>query len=450
MWGAFLRISVFYTHTLSLSHMLRSHGHFASLLRSAKNLPCALSIHGDLLHRGLEQNAFLCNLLLRAYGALGALRELSSVFDSFPLHLKDHFSWNFAIRSFAENGKFEVCRRIFNQMAMEGMCPDRFILVGVLDAFEKEQELEEGRRLHACIRGTELETDTVVGTAFVNMYSKCGSLHDAEILFDKLFEQDVVSFNAMIATFDLFGKTKDAFQLFNQIYQQALLPEKVTFLNMLLACTTEKVDLYVGKRLHALCVFSEFINESSVGTAVISMYGKCGKVDDARRVFDNFLDVNTVLWTSIIAAHAFNGQGKESVFLFGLMRQKFVPDEIAFLSILAACSHAGLIDEGNYFLQCMKNETSLSSSLVGHYGCMIDLLGRAGQLDEAEALLENIPQDPSVGSYTALLGACRYRPDVACAERTANRAFSVGLKSSSPYVMLSNIYATECKLNIAE
>ena len=420
---------------------------FASTLTACNSFKEVLLTHTFIIEDGLELNVFIGTTLINTYGKCGSCKDAEIVF--FGMSEQNVIAWNAMIAVYNQHAKGTDILRAARAMEMQGLMPTNVTFVGILELCGEEGWLVEALRVHVHILFIGLEEDISVGNALITMYGKCKEIEKAQKVFTNLLTRDVVSWTSMIKLCAQEGRGSEVFETFEKMQEEGIGPDEVTYITVLFACARHS-KLSEGEEIYSFAVKQGYDKNVSIATVVISMYGKCGKVDDARRVFDQFLDVNTVLWTSIIAAHAFNGQGKESVFLFGLMRQKFVPDEIAFLSILAACSHAGLIDEGNYFLQCMKNEPSLSSSLVDHYGCMIDLLGRAGQLNEAEALLENIPQEPSVGSYTALISACRYRPDVACAERTANRAFSGGLKSSSPYVMLSNIYATDCKLNITE
>eukprot|EP00249_Psilotum_nudum_P015210 c25216_g11_i1 orf=2-868(+) len=177
------------------------------------------------------------------------------------------------------------------------------------------------------------------------------------------------------------------------------------------------------------------------------MYGKCGNVDDAKSVFNKMPQWDVVSWTAMIAAYAYNGRAKLAIELFRQLEfEGVIPNEITFLHILTACSHAGLVDEGRHFFTSMSGHYSIRPTLE-HYGCMVDLLGRAGLLDEAEDMINNMPAQPNAIIWMALLGACQIHCDVERGERAAEHAFFLDPENAAPYVSLSNIYAAAGRWN---
>lgn len=412
---------------------------YASLLRScgtAKGLKDGMCVHARIIQNGFNQNAFLGNLLVQMYGNCGALDEASAVFASLPY--RDHFGWNFLIRSYAANWLATESLQLYERMLLEGVLPDRFILVGVLSVYASHENIAAGRLFHACIAGSGLELDPVIGTAFMNMYAKCGSLEDAWTFFNKLSEQDMVAFNAMIAAFDQSGQGMDALQLFNQMQQQAVFPGRVTFLNILSACTTEET-LAEGKRLHACCVCSEFNAHFSVGTALVGMYGKCNSVEDARRTFDTMIEHDVVSWNAMITVYVQHGHIKQALQLFEEMqRQGVMPDTITFISVLDACANQGVplddkwiqanikgtaagsdVEVGtavvNMYSKCGNLECAWETFIavpnrnIASWNTMILAFLREGKLDSALQITEEMHQNgvvPNKFTYVAILDAC--------------------------------------------
>ena len=192
---------------------------------------------------------------------------------------------------------------------------------------------------------------------------------------------------------------------------------------------------------------SSFEADIIVGTALLNMYGKCGALEDACRVFDNHLSLrDTIAWTIMISIYAQHGRAKESLSLFDKMRKEGVePNEVTYISILNACSHSGLVDEGRQWFTSMK-ACGITPS-VDHYNCMIDLLGRAGMMEEAEALINEMPITPGSVTWTTILGGCRDRFDAQRGERATGNVIEIDPTSVPPYVTLSNIYSKVGKDN---
>ena len=212
------------------------------------------------------------------------------------------------------------------------------------------------------------------------------------------------------------------------------------FLCMLDACTL-CLDLGRGEQeLHGFLEYGSEI-DSVTGTALINLYGKCGRLDDAKTMFYKLPDRGLVSWTVIIALCAQHGECLVVFNLFHQMQQLGIyPDDLTFICMLYACSHAGLIDEGQYLFLCMVHEHNITPS-IDHYVCIVDLLGRAGCLDEANMLMHNLSLQPTSELLMAFLGACRYKGDVQHGENYANKMFRIDPTNAAPYVILSNIYS---------
>lgn len=414
---------------------------FASLLRLCSSRHALLDgkrIHVSIVTAGLEQNSYLGNLLVQMYGNCGVLDDARVLFGK--LDERDEFSWNFMIAACARHGFREEALKLFGQMQCEAQWPNNFVFASLVSACSSLAVLPEGRRIHSRIMDCSVEADVSVGNALVNMYGKCGSLEDARRIFNEMPKWDTLSWTAMIAAYAQHRQSKEALRLFGIMRKKGFKPNKITFISILPACASQAA-LAEGKRLHALIADSGLESDVEVGNALISMYGKCGSLKNAEMMFDKMLGWrDTVSWTAMIAAYSQHGQAKAALQLFHCMLQaRVMPDDVTFVSILSACSHAGLIKDGCKWLVSMKRDYGITP-IVDHYNCVIDLLGRVGRLEEAEDLLKRMPVKPTSVSWMTLLSACKNLVDVERGERAARCVFQMDPKDSAPYVLLSNIY----------
>ncbi|KAJ7250553.1 hypothetical protein O6H91_19G018800 [Diphasiastrum complanatum] len=291
-----------------------------------------------------------------------------------------------------------------------------------------------------CRENSEFESDLVVGTAIVTMYGKCGSLKDARKMFDKMLERNLVSWNAMIAAYTQHGYGKEALELFKQMQLEGLHPDKVTLVSILDACASVTF-LEIGRYIHAWIVNDTVNSDVSINTAVLNMYGKCGELEDAQGLFDGMPHRDTVSWNALIAAYSQHGEGAFARKLFGQMQWEGTnPNQVSLVSILSACSHAGLMEEGFHYF-CAINVDHGIVPLMDHYACMVDLLGRSGRLNDACTFVMSMPFKPGAVVWMTLLGACRVYKNVELAKWAAEQLLEVDNQNDAPYVVLSNIYA---------
>lgn len=231
--------------------------------------------------------------------------------------------------------------------------------------------------------------------------------------------------------------------------QDNVKPNKITYVSTLDACATSAA-LAEGKLIHCLVVESGMEADVVIGNSLINMYAKCGKVDEALLLFDELPERDIVSWTAIIAAYAYRGKGKESLHLLRKMNGTGInPDDITFVNVLSACSHAGLVDEGFQFFYSMSADYKVSPT-VQHFRIMIDMLGRAGRLEEAEAFVNKLPPAGTVIAWITLLGACRIHGNVEKGKCAAEHILELDPQHVAGYVVLSNIYATAGKFEEAD
>lgn len=393
-------------------------------------------IHVHIVHSGLESDVIIGTALVNMYSKCGCLENAQMTFDLMPE--RNVVSWTAMISLHATFGHGRQALMLFQKMQMEGVAPNEITFVSLFEACASHAALSQGQWIHACIAERAIHAGVVVGNALVNMYGKCDSLEDAWSVFNKMLERDVVSWTAMIAACVQHGHHKDACWLFETMKMEGNFPDRVTFISMLDACACQTA-LAEGKQIHVHVVGIAHGVDVVLGTALINMYGKCGRPEDSRIVFDNMLERNLVMWNAIIAAYAQHGRGEEVLKLFDQMdRAGVAPDNVTFFSILSSCSHAGLVDEGYECFVIMHRHYGISPA-VEHYNCIIGLLVRAGRLNEGEQVMKNMPFQPTSSTWMAILGACKMHSDVVQGKDAAGQLVELYPESISPYILLSNI-----------
>ncbi|KAK9107528.1 hypothetical protein Syun_023539 [Stephania yunnanensis] len=256
------------------------------------------------------------------------------------------------------------------------------------------------------------ERDVVAWSALTAGYARRGELAGemgcARELFDEVPERDVVTWNAMIAGYVLCGGYQEAFEMFEEMRRAGERPDEVTMLSLLSACT-DSGALDVGQRMHSsIMEISSGSFGILLGNALIDMYAKCGSIEKALEVFRGMREKDVSTWNSIVGGLAYHGHAKATIDMFVEMRrQKFRPNEITFVGVLVACSHAGMLADGHKYFDLMRNEYSIEPN-IKHYGCMVDMLGRAGLLDEAFKFVETMEIEPNPIIWRTLLGACEW------------------------------------------
>jgi pentatricopeptide repeat protein len=433
-------------------------------------LPEGKLIHAHIKARGvMATNIFVHNALVNLYSKCGSLADARRVFDEMPE--RDAFSWSVMISAHNRHGLAEEALALFRHMQMAGIQVDHFIFSSVLQACAKLVALEQGMEIHDEILRSGFEFDVFVQSALVDMYAKCGSIEDARQLFDKMSKRDVVSWTAMIAGYAqngqvdealaLFqqmpernmvswtamiagyaqnGRCAEALELFKQMQLAGIRPEPKTFASVLPVCAN-LAALDQGMQIHELINRSGFQSDVSVVNALMDMYAKCGKIDKVRKLFGKMHQRNVVSWTTMIAGYAMHGFGKQALEIFEQMRCNGTsPNHITFVGVLSACCHAGLVDEGCRYFNCMSECYNIAPAME-HYSIVVDLLGRAGCLDEARDFINKMPIKPSATVLGSLLGACKIYHNIELGEQVAELFFELNPQNAAPYLLLSNIYA---------
>jgi len=395
-------------------------------------------VHDDITRADSEFDVYVANALLNMYCKCGSLEDARQVFDK--MSERDVVSWNAMIVGHAQNGCAGEALRFLSKMRTENIMPNSATMVSVLPACAQLAALQQGKCIHAYIIRVGFDLDVVVVTSLVDMYAKCGSVEIACRLFEKMGRRDLVSWNAMISGYVQNGYSGKVLALFKQMQQTGTRPDTFTVVSVLTACAYLG-SLQQGKWIHGYVIRRGFELNVFVGTALIDMYAKCGGLEFASEVFDKMSGRDLFAWNAIIAAYGRHGHGEAALAVFSRMLETGLrPNHITFTHVLSACSHAGLIDKGWHYFNLMSRDYCITPRLE-HYACIVDLLGRAGHLDEAIDFIKKMPLQPDAIVWGALLAACRIHCNIELGQNVAEHLFELEPENAGWHVLLSNIYA---------
>ncbi|XP_031096817.1 pentatricopeptide repeat-containing protein At1g31430 [Ipomoea triloba] len=430
-------------------------------------------IHGFVLKSGVGSDCYVCNSVMDMYGELGYAESMKKVFDELPN--RDSVSWNVLISGYVRCSRFQEAIRVYRMMGQEGSIkPEEATVVSTLSACTALKKLELGKEIHQYV-SKELGYTIRIENALVDMYCKCGCLSEAGQIFNAMSTRNVMSWTSMVSGYvscgqldearDLFERSpvKDlvlwtamingyvqfnlfeyAMTLFQAMQMQRIKPDKYTLVSLLKGCA-QVGALDQGEWIRNYIIQNGIVIDAVVGTALMEMYSKCGCLEKSLEIFYELREKDAASWTSIICALAMNGDTGKALELFSQMLQAGIrPDDITFIGVLTACSHGGLVEEGRGYFDSMTRIYGIEPSLE-HYGCLIDLLGRAGLLNEAEHMISTIPNKDNkivVTLYGALLSACRIHGDVDMGERIVKMLMEIESSDSSTHTLLANMYAS--------
>lgn len=417
---------------------------FSSVVRACASLgwiEIGRQMHCLALKCGFGYELFVGSNLADMYSKCRAMIEACKVFEEMPC--KDEVSWTALIDGYAKNGNFEGALLAYKRMINDGFVIDQHVLCSTLSACGALKACNFGKSLHSSVVKLGFELDIAVGNALTDMYAKSGDMDSASNMFDTESEgRNVVSCTSLIDGYVERDQIEKALYVFADLRRQGVEPNEYTFSSLIKACTNQAA-LEQGTQLHAQVVKFNFDTDPYVSSILVDMYGKCGLLDDSIRVFDEIGDPAEIAWNSLVSVFAQHGLGKGAIETFDRMIHKEVkPDAITFVSLLTACSHAGLAEEGLKYFHSMEKTYGVVPR-EEHYSCVIDLLGRAGKLKEAEEFINNMPIEPNAFGWCSFLGACRIHGDKERGKLAAEKLMKLEPENSGAHVLLSNILAKE-------
>lgn len=403
-----------------------------------RNLELGRQIHGLTQKVGYGTHVSVCNVLMSTYSKCEVPNDAKAVFDG--ISNRNVVSWTTMISIDEEDAM-----SLFNAMRIDGVYPNDVTFIGLIHAVTIRNLVTEGLMIHGlCIKSCFLSEQTV-SNSLVTMYAKFECIRESEKIFEELNCRETVSWNALISGYAQNGLYKEAFRTFLSAVEE-ITPSQYTFSSVLNAiAAAEDIPLKHGQRCHSYLLKLGLNTDPTVSGALLDMYGKRGNNIESQRVFDETLERTQYAWTAIISAYARHGDFETVMSLYTEMeREGISPDFITFLSVLTACCRKGMVDVGHRVFESMVKKHSIEPTSE-HYSIMVDMLGRAGRLDEAEELMHQIPGGPGLSALQSLLGSCRIHGNLEMAEKVAGSLIEMDPASSGPYVLMANMYAEKGK-----
>lgn len=417
-----------------------------ALLQSCNSPSSLHQALAQLLKSGLQGNPLVLTKFTATCAAVGGgLDAAVSLFFSpgAAAHLRDAFLFNTLIRAHAESpASCPDAVSFFSLMLRHGVSPNKFTFPFLLKACAGHGSAAVGMQAHASAAKHGFAGDPYVMNTLVHMYASFGAdtLSSARKLFDSMPETSSVSWSAMIGGYVRCGLCNEAVALFRRMQVAGVPPDEVTLIIVLSACA----DL--GALEHARWIGSYIDRENIPKTlelcnAQVNALAKCGDIEGAVKLFDLMPQKSIVSWTSVIDGLAMHGHGREAVAVFEKMKKSGVaPDDVTFIGVLSACSHAGMVDEGCRYFAAMKEQHCIEPK-IEHYGCMVDLFSRAGLLERAASFIRSMPIEPNPIIWRTFVGGCRLHGQGGVGESLSMQLIAEDPAHSSNYVLLSNVYA---------
>ncbi|RWW23783.1 hypothetical protein GW17_00011953 [Ensete ventricosum] len=410
-----------------------------------ESLEFGRQMHSLAIRYGLSSDACVGCSLIDMYAKCTSGRSMEDsrkVFDRMSEH--NVMSWTAVISGYVQSGGHdEAAMELFRKMMMEGgrVRPNHFTYSSILKACANLSDLQLGEQIHAQVTKSSLAYVNFVGNSLVTMYARAGRMEEARRAFSLLYEKNVVSYNAIVDGYAKNSDCEEALELLYQIEGTDVGASAFTFASLLSAAASVGM-MSKGQQLHAQMLKAGFGSDVGVGNSLVSMYSRCGGIDDACRAFGEMGDRNVVSWTAMITGFAKHGDAARALGLFHDMVATGVgrPNAVTYVALLSACSHAGLIEEGWEHFRAMQRDHGVSPTME-HYACMVDLLGRSGRVEEAFGFVKSLPAEADALVWKTLLGACRVHGDIGLGEIVAKNILELAPEDPAPYVLLSNLYA---------
>lgn len=334
------------------------------------------------------------------------------------------------------------------QVLFSGTEPNEFTFATVLTSCSGVSGFDHGRQIHSHIIKLSFDSHIYVGSSLLDLYAKTGWIHEARGVFDSLQERDVVSCTAIISGYAQLGFDEEAVKLFCQLQKEEVIYNYVTYASVLNAVSGLAAYEH-GRQVHSHVLRLQLPPYVILQNSLIDMYSKCGNLIYSRRIFDNMSERTVITWNTMLVGYSKHGKGQDVVKLFELMREedKVLPDKVTFLALLSGCSHGGMENRGlEFFDEMVSGKTGIEPN-VEHYGTVVDLLGRAGQIEKAFKFVKDMPYEPTGAIWGSLLGACSVHQNVEIGKYVGSQLIEIEPENAGNYVVLSNLLASAGRWN---
>ncbi|KAI4334257.1 hypothetical protein L6164_018968 [Bauhinia variegata] len=426
-------------HNMRLGGVNLTQMTFAIVIKSCaklKKLVFIRLLHCRALKIGYMTEQSIITALMVAYGKC---REMDGAFNLFSLMHggQNVVSWTAMISGYLQNGGTEQAVSLFSQMRREGVRPNDFTYSAILTA----QHTSYISQIHAEVIKTNYEKLSSVGTALLDAYVKVGNVNDAVKVFQLIEAKDVIAWSAMLAGYAKAGETEEAAKIFLQLTKEGIKPNEYTFSSIINACAAPTASVEQGKQFHACAIKTRLNDALCVSSALVTMYAKRGNIESAYEVFKRQGERDLVSWNSMISGYAQHGHAKKALEIFDEMKkQNLEMDAITFIGVITACTHAGLVEDGQNYINMMVNDHHIRPT-TELYSCMVDLYGRAGILAKAMDVINGMPFPPCATVWRTLLSACRVHRNIELGKLASEKLIALEPQDSTAYVLLSNMYA---------
>lgn len=397
-------------------------------------------LHGQVYKFGFLDEIIILTSIMQMYALYDRISLAEQVFDE--MTQRDLVMWNSLIALYAHKGLPLKALEGLRSMVMDHVWPNEVTASSVISSCSLIKSLKYGRVVHGYVIRNLYHFDIFVNNALIGMYSNCGDLSKALLIFQLMPSRNVVSYTSMIKGHVDNNNPHGALNLFTKMESGNMRPDEVTVLELISLCSKFgrfELGLQIEDYLEKNMISTE---NNSIANALMDMHAKCGNMKKACQIFDGMVEKTLVSWTTIIHGLARHGHGLPALVRFCQMqREGFKPDGVIFLCILSACSHTGLVDEGLKCFESMINDFHIEPWME-HYGSVVDLLCRAGLVKEALDFAEAMPFKPDNVVWRMLLGACHRQNNIEVANRVSKILHEAGPKGIEDYVLLSNFHSS--------
>ncbi|KAK6163733.1 hypothetical protein DH2020_000597 [Rehmannia glutinosa] len=380
-----------------------------TLFQLSKTSSETLQLHCLLLKTSLDHHEYLFTQLMLS-AASASIHHARKLFDYSPIAPPPLFAWNTLIKAYSKNSTSPIeSVKLFAELlrASDELKPNNFTYPFVIKACGRCSLLGVGGSVHSMALKAGFGSDSHVNNTLLTMYGGCGVVEFARRVFDEMCERDVVTWSSMIAAYVDCNLDLDALRVFKDMTMVNEKPNLVTFVSLLSACTN-LLNIRLGKSIHSYILINGMEFHVGLGTALLNMYAKSGHLEEAFHIFNSISEKNLQSWTVMISCLADYGHGEEALSLFTRMEEiGLCPDSVSFSAILSACSHKGLLCEGQKLFDKMVNVYNIMP-IMEHYGCMVDLFGRAGKIEEAYEIIMSMPMRPNSVVLRSYISACKH------------------------------------------
>ncbi|KAM7489369.1 hypothetical protein LguiB_026853 [Lonicera macranthoides] len=402
-------------------------------------------IHGMLFKFGLEFDLFIGSALVHSYLKFELMEDAEKVFEKLPM--RDVVLWNAMINGYAQIRQLCKVVDVFGRMNEEGVVPSKFTVTGILSVLAVKGDLDNGRGIHGVAIKMGYDSGVAVSNALIDLYGKCKSVQDSLDIFEMMAEKDIFTWNSILCVHEQSGDHDGTLRVLDRMLHAGVCPDLVTITTILPACA-HLAALMHGREIHGYMITNGIgmdgndidLDDWYINNAVVDMYAKCGSMREAQLVFDKISYKDAASWNIMIMGYGMHGFGYKALDMFSRMCvAQIKPDEVTFVGVLSACSHSGLVSQGREFLARMQTEYGIVPT-IEHYTCVIDMLGRAGRLEDAYEVVTTMPIMATPIVWRAFLASCRVHGNTDLAEIAAQRIFELEPEHCGSYVLMSNVY----------